>query len=87
MQFGDVNPHCCRTWNLGLPLPKDFLQRRKFRPPERERKVYYKIATNRDSKKMIMMMKTLGSQKGSLAAAEEEAEGRGGGTGEGGERK
>jgi len=21
-QFGDVNPHCCRTGNLGLPLPE-----------------------------------------------------------------
>ena len=34
-----------------------------------------------------MIVKTLGSQKGSPAAAEEGAEGRGGGRGEGGERR
>jgi len=37
--------------------------------------------------KMIMILKTLGSQKGSPAAAEEGAEGRGGGRGGGGERR
>jgi len=36
---------------------------------------------------MIMMVKTPGSQKGFPAAAEEGAEGRGGGRREGGERK
>jgi len=46
---------------------------------KREGKVYYKTANNR-GKKMIMIVKTPGSQKGSPAVAEEEAEGRGGGT-------
>jgi len=36
---------------------------------------------------MIMIVKTPGSQMGSPAAAEEGAEGRGGGRGEGGERR
>jgi len=36
---------------------------------------------------MIMIVKTPGSQKGSPTAAEEGAEGKGGGRGDGGERR
>ena len=36
---------------------------------------------------MILILKTLGSQKGSPVAAEEGAKGRGGGRGRGGERR
>jgi len=36
---------------------------------------------------MIVIVKTFGSQKGSPAAAEEEADRRGGGRGEGGEKR
>jgi len=53
-----------------------------------EREKFLLQDSHQYGKKMMMIVKTPGSQKGSPAAAEEEgAEGRGGGRGEGGERR